>query len=178
MFYLPPNTTSKIQPCDAGIIRSLKAYYRHRFNRLLIQCLQDKVADPKKIDVLEAMHIAVVAWNMGVKLETIRNCFRHCQIRTTDADVTPVPEKPFIDPEVIKDLEEQVQEFRYQNPMDIRNLIDYPAEREVAYVLTQEEIVQDLSTNLVSEDEVEVDNTQKSIPVKTTEALQCASLLQ
>jgi hypothetical protein len=39
VFYLPPNTTSKIQPCDAGIIRSFKAYYRHCFNHLLIQRL-------------------------------------------------------------------------------------------------------------------------------------------
>jgi hypothetical protein len=39
VFYLPPNTTSKIQPCDVGIIRSLKAYYLRRFNRLLIQRL-------------------------------------------------------------------------------------------------------------------------------------------
>jgi hypothetical protein len=136
VFYLPPNTTSKIQPCNAGIIRSLKAYYRRRFNRLLIQRLQDKVADPEKIDILEAMHIAVAAWSMDVKPETIHNYFRHCRIRTTDANVTPIPEEPLIDPEVIKDLEEQVQEFRYRNPMDIRNLIDYPAEREVAYVLT------------------------------------------
>jgi hypothetical protein len=59
VFYLPPNTTLKIQPCDAGIIRSLKAYYRRRFNRLFIQRLQDKVANPEKIDILEAMHIAV-----------------------------------------------------------------------------------------------------------------------
>jgi hypothetical protein len=111
VFYLPPNTTSKIQPCDARIIRSLKAYYRRRFNRLFIQRLQDKVADPEKIDVLKAMHIAVAAWSMDVKPETIRNCFRHCQIRTTDADVTLIPEEPLINPEVIKDLEEQVQEL-------------------------------------------------------------------
>jgi hypothetical protein len=50
--------------------------------------------------------------------------------------VTPVPEKPLIDPKVIKDLKEQVQELQYRNPMDICNLIDYPAEREVAYVPT------------------------------------------
>jgi hypothetical protein len=106
VFYLPPNTTSKIQPCDAGIIRSLKAYYRRRFNRLFIQRLQDKVANPEKINVLEAMHIAVAAWNMDVKPETIRNCFCHCQIRTTNADVTPVSEEPLIGPEVIKDLKE------------------------------------------------------------------------
>ncbi|KAH8962906.1 hypothetical protein BDL97_05G125400 [Sphagnum fallax] len=114
---------------------------------------------------------------MDVKPETIRNCFRHCRIRTIDADVTPVPEEPLIDPEVIKDLEEQVQELWYWNPMDIRNLIDYPIEREVAYVPTQEEIVQDLSTNLVLEDEVEADNSQESIPVKATEALQCANIV-
>jgi hypothetical protein len=61
VFYLPPNMTLKIQPCDAGIIRSFKAYYRRCFNRLLIECLQDKVADPEKINVLEAMHIDVAA---------------------------------------------------------------------------------------------------------------------
>ncbi len=160
VFYLLPNTTSKIQPCNAGIIRSLKAYYRRRFNRLLIQCLQDKVADPEKIDVLKVMHIAVAAWNMDVKPETIRNCFRHCRIRTTDADVTPVSEEPLIDLEVIKDLEEQVQELRYWNPMDIHNLIDYPTERKIAYVPTQEEIVQDLSTNPMPEDEVEADDNE------------------
>jgi hypothetical protein len=92
--------------------------------------------------------------------------------------VTPIPEEPLIDPEVIKDLEEQVQELRYRNPMDIHNFIDYHAEREVAYVPIQEEIVQDLSTNLVPKDEVEADDSQESIPVKATEALQCASLLQ
>jgi hypothetical protein len=124
------------------------------------------------------MHIAVTAWSMDVKPKTIRNCFCHYRIRTTDADVTPVSEEPLIDPEVIKDLEEQVQKLRYQDPMDIRNLIDYPAKREVAYVPTQEEIVQDLSTNPVPEDEVEVNDNQESIPVKATEALQCASLLQ
>ncbi|KAH8943660.1 hypothetical protein BDL97_13G064700 [Sphagnum fallax] len=124
------------------------------------------------------MHIAVAAWSMDVKPKTIRNCFRHCRIRTIDADVTLVPEEPLIDPEVIKDLKEQVQELRYRNPMDIRNLIDYPAEHEVTYVPTQEEIVQDLSTNPVPEDEVEADDSQESIPVKATEALQCASLLQ
>jgi len=115
---------------------------------------------------------------MDVKPEIIRNCFRYCRIYTTDADVTPVPEEPLIDLEVIKDLEEYVQELRYRNPMDIRNLINYPAEHEVAYVPIQEEIVQDLSTNHVPEDEVEADDSQESIPVKATEALQCASLLQ
>ncbi|OAE26946.1 hypothetical protein AXG93_4413s1310 [Marchantia polymorpha subsp. ruderalis] len=163
---------------DSGLFYRMQAYNRRRFNRLLIQRLQDKVADPKKIDVLEAMRIAVAVWSMDVKLETIRNCFRHCQICTIDADVTSVLEQSLIDLDVIKELEEQVQELQYRNPMDICNLIDYPAKREVAYVPTEEEIVQDLSIDPVPEDEVEADDIQEYILVKTSEALQCASLLQ
>jgi len=36
VLYLPPNMTSKIQPYDVGIIRNFKAYYRRRFNPLLL----------------------------------------------------------------------------------------------------------------------------------------------
>jgi len=36
ILYLPPNMTSKIQPCDAGIIRNFKAYYLRCFNRALL----------------------------------------------------------------------------------------------------------------------------------------------
>lgn len=124
------------------------------------------------------MRIAVAAWSIDVKPKTIRNYFCHCKICTTDADVTPVLEQLLIDPDVIKYLEEQVQELWYMNPMDIRNLIDYPTEREVAYVPTQEEIVPDLFINLVLEDEMKADNSEEYILVKTTKALQCASLLQ
>ncbi len=34
VFYLPPNMTSAVQPCDARIIRTFKVYYKKRFNNL------------------------------------------------------------------------------------------------------------------------------------------------
>jgi hypothetical protein len=36
LFYLPPNMTLAVQPCNAGIIRTFKAYYRKRFNNLFL----------------------------------------------------------------------------------------------------------------------------------------------
>jgi hypothetical protein len=59
VLYLPPNMTSKIQRCDANIIRNFKAYYCRRFNRLLLQCLEDGVNQAEKIDVLHAIWLAV-----------------------------------------------------------------------------------------------------------------------
>ncbi|XP_024642354.1 tigger transposable element-derived protein 6-like [Medicago truncatula] len=37
LFFLPPNMTSKIQPCDAGIIRAFKMHYRRRFYRKILE---------------------------------------------------------------------------------------------------------------------------------------------
>jgi len=47
--------TSKIQPCDVGIIRNFKAYYHHCFNRALLQRIEDKVPEPEKVDILGAI---------------------------------------------------------------------------------------------------------------------------
>ncbi|KAK2645787.1 hypothetical protein Ddye_020982 [Dipteronia dyeriana] len=37
IFFLPPNTTSKIQPCDAEIIRALKIHYRRHFYSSILE---------------------------------------------------------------------------------------------------------------------------------------------
>jgi hypothetical protein len=108
IFYLPPNATSKIQPCDAGIIRSFKAYYCRHFNRLLLQRLEDNVADPEKIDILCAIQMVVRAWTYEVKPETIFNCFRHCKIRSTEEPVVDANEVCPLDPKVIEDFKSQI----------------------------------------------------------------------
>jgi hypothetical protein len=65
--------TSKIQPYDADIIRNFKAYYRCRFNCLLLQRLEDGVDQAEKIDMLQAIRFAVPIWATDVKIATIQN---------------------------------------------------------------------------------------------------------
>jgi hypothetical protein len=74
ILYLPPNMTSKIQPCDASIIRNFKAYYRRRFNRAFLQRIEHKVLEPEKVDILGAIQFVVPTWNYEVKPTTIANC--------------------------------------------------------------------------------------------------------
>ncbi|KAL4096621.1 hypothetical protein QTP88_021540 [Uroleucon formosanum] len=81
LVFLPANTTSLIQPCDQGIIRTLKAYYRLKMSKRVITLIDEtstlKANDlSKKINILEALHFVNEAWN-NINDVTIRNCFRH-----------------------------------------------------------------------------------------------------
>jgi hypothetical protein len=143
VFYLPPNATLKIQPCDARIIRSFKAYYHCRFNRLFLQRLEDNVTDLEKIDILCAIQMAVRAWTYEVKPETIFNCFHHCKICSTEEPVVDASEECPLDPEVIEDLKSQIRQFHYHNPMDIKNLLNYPEEQVTTYTPDVDDVIED-----------------------------------
>ncbi|XP_022880803.1 CENP-B homolog protein 2-like [Olea europaea var. sylvestris] len=58
LFFLPPNTTSKIQQCNAGIIRVFKAHYRRRFYSSILQGLEVEAPNPEKINILNAINFA------------------------------------------------------------------------------------------------------------------------
>ncbi|CAG8746419.1 523_t:CDS:2 [Gigaspora margarita] len=75
--YLPPNTTSRIQPLDAGIIMSFK----HRYHSYFIKWLLDQYEFEKddKLNVLNAIKFIVRAWR-EVLSETVSNCFKHTGI--------------------------------------------------------------------------------------------------
>jgi hypothetical protein len=152
LFYLPPNTTSKIQPCDQGIIRNFKAYYRRRANSLLLQRLNDKVEQPEKIDVLQAIQMAVPAWATEVKPKTIYNCFRHCNIRSELAGTMPVHQDECMDNCVVEEVVSQIRQFRYPNPMNIRTLLDNPAEQEVAFVPDIDDVLENQLTTGETDD--------------------------
>jgi hypothetical protein len=84
--YLPPNTTSKIQPMDGGVIHAFKCYYR----RLMLThqiCLLE-AGNPTNINLLQALRFCNQAWDR-ITPETISNCFRHCGFSTFSSP-TPI----------------------------------------------------------------------------------------
>lgn len=80
--FLPANTTSLIQPMDAGIIRSLKAKYRSALMKCIISrldsgCEETQMQAAKSVSVLDALNMLKTAWGQ-VTQQTIEHCFKSC----------------------------------------------------------------------------------------------------
>ncbi len=131
--------TSVVQPCDAGIIRTFKAYYRKWFNNLLLDGYENNINNPEKISILDAFCLVVLAWVEDVSPATIANCFCHCRIRTNDIIHTQQGE---VGPPtaLIQELQHQVAQLPYGNPMDIRNLLNYPEDNNYMAASNDEDI--------------------------------------
>lgn len=71
LVFLPPNTTSKTQPMNQGIIQNLKVNYRKRVLLKFIKSI-DRDEAPN-INVLDALHLLSQAWNC-VTSSTVFNC--------------------------------------------------------------------------------------------------------
>ena len=92
--FLPPNTTSAIQPLDQGIIRAVKARYRKLLMVHLLAKMDDNLSAnklAKSITVLDAVNWVSAAWE-DTKPSTIISCFKHCGFPTPTTELEDDPE--------------------------------------------------------------------------------------
>jgi hypothetical protein len=72
--FLPPNTTSHLQPLDAGIIANFKSYFKRKYCRHMLDLFEDgKDINKEKISIKEAINYIAEAWGC-VTEEIIQNC--------------------------------------------------------------------------------------------------------
>lgn len=150
---LPPNTTSKLQPLDAGIIAAFKRHYRRSQISYALDLL-DAGKNPYKVDQLQAMRWAAEAWN-NLDKSVIINCWRHTGILSTDDDSTPRPIDPVLqDPNYtafITEFDHFIQTLNIQHPMSPEEFVSpAPEESNAHELLTDEEILQ--AAQIVDED--------------------------
>lgn len=81
-----------VQPCNAGIIRTLKAYYQKVLCLCAIECDNAGNNDVYAIDLLESMFLLQASWS-AVTPETIKNCWGY---RDSSVEVCCTVLMPFL----------------------------------------------------------------------------------
>ncbi|XP_057308164.1 tigger transposable element-derived protein 4-like [Hydractinia symbiolongicarpus] len=89
LLFLPPNTTSVLQPMDQAVILSLKAHCRRRVVRLLCSALENN-KPLTKISILSGMKILADSWEAVTK-QTIINYLQESLDDLREADQSLVP---------------------------------------------------------------------------------------
>ena len=88
--FLPPNTTTKLQPCDAGIINSFKCHYKRLFVQNRINAYDDVqdgiVKELADYTIYDALQNSAEAWSM-VSSQTISNCWKKTGILPPDDEI-------------------------------------------------------------------------------------------
>ena len=82
MLFLPPNTTSQLQPLDLGIIQNFKVHYRNFLLRYVLGKIDECDTTSEvvnSVNILIAIRWVAQAWSL-VKPETINRCFRKAGI--------------------------------------------------------------------------------------------------
>ncbi|XP_064409672.1 tigger transposable element-derived protein 4-like [Latimeria chalumnae] len=92
MVVLPPNTTSKLQPMDKGIIKCLKQHYHRQLIQHMLNCFEHK--QDTAINLHQGITFAHSAWRK-VSSKRISACFRKAGFvisgQTTDSNLVNYP---------------------------------------------------------------------------------------
>ena len=72
---------------------------------MLLNRIDRNIEAPNKVNVIDAIQLAVASWELDVKRDTIKNCFSHCKIRSDHLVDGPAPDLDVNPPaEVIEEL--------------------------------------------------------------------------
>ncbi|XP_064421300.1 tigger transposable element-derived protein 4-like [Latimeria chalumnae] len=149
MVFLPPNTTSKLQPMDQGIIKCLKQHYRRQLIQHMLNCFERK--QDTAINLHQGITFTPSAWRK-VSSKCISACFRKDGFvtsgQTTDSDLVNHPhlsgeeEEDNLPLSALKNMWLEVQsKLQMSENINLDDYVDVDTEVVIAEKPTDDDIV-------------------------------------
>ena len=173
--FLPPNTTSKIQPMDAGIIMSFKRHYCHlHINWILKQVEAGNDIKNLKMDVLQAIKFIIESWK-EVSPQTLYNCWHHTKILPDRINVNLSNFSDDINDPTTNQLSQAVTALNLNDAMPIQEYLNNPEEKSVYEVPDDDNIIEALVEMYKQQPEIdtndfEEDDSVEQVLISTSEA--------
>ncbi|XP_057303197.1 tigger transposable element-derived protein 6-like [Hydractinia symbiolongicarpus] len=115
IIFLPKNTTSRLQPLDAGIIQNFKVKYRKRLVKYVLARIQENKSATeiiKSVDILMAIQWVQDAWKEVTNL-TIKNCLEKCGVVQGESELMEDQEDDLEFEALVKELTEDMSAAEY-----------------------------------------------------------------
>ena len=154
--WLPPNSTSKTQPLDQGIIASFKAQYRKRWLSYMLDELDRNAQPLKTVNILKAIRWSIQAWQ-AVSSSTITNCWFYSKLIEKRDIQDSTPQNIPIE-EVSELLRRLQQRQRLEQIMSIDSFLNHT---DKAIVDSSEELTEQIATQYDAPDLDESDEEQE-----------------
>jgi hypothetical protein len=176
VFYLPKNTTSKIQPLDQGIISAFKRNYRYELVKAVVSTETDLTTYLKNLNLKDAFYLASDAWD-SVKPQSIQACWDKALGNPFEHEIPNDPEQ-FEEIENIEVLEESVPDGMTVHDF-IENWAQIDDDENVAGERTEDEIVKDVlgGANEDEDEEDEPEQAESESLIPHSKALEATELL-
>jgi transposase len=147
--FLPPNTTSRIQPMDAGIIAAFKK--RYRSFQLQHALALDDAGEPDifKVDILQGIRWALAAWTR-ISRDTISNCWKHSGISTSN-DIATVSDEAEVD----NSLATFLKDLHLEDAMTVSEMTNNPDEMEHVHMILDDDDLIELVTGKAAEENLD-----------------------
>ena len=148
---LPKRTTSMLQPCDQGVIRSLKANYRVKLTHLLL------TKEAKDVSLYEGLMMVRSAWELNVSSEVIKNAWRKSGLLSRVAEQNEAVNQvqdysdEFSDVADLEDFETTSEEPTVDIDMIIDNMVEEARSEDSDEDIDEQYPVNDESPPTISE---------------------------
>lgn len=155
LVFMPPNSSSKLQPMDQGVIHSLKSHYRKIMIIKMLQAIDN--GQDFSVSLLDAVNFIHLAWQ-EVSAKTIANCFKHAGFFEVEGEFDSDDDLPLnewlkkytcnqentdIQRSVEVEMRKRIDDFDFQKFISID---DHVISTES---LTQEQIIQSVSKGTI-----------------------------